>query len=113
MRFYQDLETHENTMRTTTNSGATNSGSGSCPVAGRPGPNDAAIRILGSVPGQFITNTDIEYSARDGIDRGWRADDLTDFEKPNTFNMVAGCHQSFPAMYSGACPKDPIICPQP
>jgi hypothetical protein len=93
--------------------GATVSGSNSCPVYGRNGANYAAIRILGPVPGQFITYTDIEYSARDGIDRGWRADDLTDFVPLNAFNKVDGCFESVPRMLNGGCPKDPIVCPQP
>jgi hypothetical protein len=93
--------------------GATITGSNSCPVYGRTGPNYAAIRILGPVPGQFITYTEIDYSARDGIDRGWRADNLQDFVPLNTFNKIPGCFESVPSMFNGGCPKDPIVCPQP
>jgi hypothetical protein len=65
------------------------------------------------VPGQFIMYTDIESGARDGIDRGWRADDLTDFVPSNSFNKVVGCLESVPSMFNGGCPRDPIVCPQP
>jgi hypothetical protein len=94
--------------------GASVSGSNSCPVMGRKGENSAAIRILGPPPGTFITYTQIDLSASDGIDRGWRANNLTDFTGPgayNTFTRIAGCTQSVPRDLLGACPSNPIVCP--
>jgi hypothetical protein len=93
--------------------GASTSGSDSCPYPGRIGSNDAAIRIFGSAPppGQFITNTQIISSARDGIDRGWRSNSQPDFLPTNTFTGVAGCTQTLPKMSDGACPTTPP-CPQ-
>lgn len=93
--------------------GPTVTGSNSCPFPSRVGPNYAAIRIFGPARKQFITYTDIMYSARDGIDRGWRANVQTDFVSnsvTNTFNTVtafAGCKQSTPRDYNGVCPTNP------
>ena len=92
---------------------ATATGSNSCPYTGRVGQNDAAIRIFGT-PGpvtQFITDTEIVSSARDGIDRGWRDDETTDFLATNTFTDVAECLQSVPRTFNGVCPATPA-CPQ-
>lgn len=94
--------------------GPTVTGSNSCPFPGRVGPNYAAIRIFGPAKNQFITSTDIMYSALDGIDRGWRANVITDFVSNSvsntTFNTVtafAGCKQSTPRDYNGVCPANP------
>ena len=93
--------------------GASTSGSSSCPYPGRLGTNDAAIRIFGEAPppGQFITNSQIISSARDGIDRGWRSDLQPDFLGTNTFTAVAGCQQTLPCTAAGVCPTNPP-CPQ-
>lgn len=89
--------------------GPSATGSGSCPYPGRVGQNDAAIRIFGAPAPltQFITETVILASARDGIDRGWSNDGLTDFQATNTFTGVAECNQSFPRQTSTACPTTP------
>jgi hypothetical protein len=93
--------------------GATVTGSNSCPYNGRTGQNYAAIRIFGPAQNAFITYTDILYSARDGIDRGWRDDLRTDFlpnknyDTFNTFTAVAECFQTTPAMSNNQCPADP------
>lgn len=89
--------------------GPTATGSGSCPYPGRVGQNDAAIRIFGTPAPvqQFITNTTILASARDGIDRGWTLDGLVDFLPTNTFTGVAECDQSFPRQTSTICPTTP------
>jgi len=85
-------------------------GSYSCPYPNRPGPNDAAIRISGPPSMQFITNTEIFASAHDGIDRGWRANVITDFLATNTFTAVAGCKQTMPSTLAGVCPMS-VPCP--
>ena len=90
--------------------GGAGAGSSSCPVPGRVGNNDAAIRIFGPPATQFITNTEIVSSARDGIDRGWRADLRPDFLSSNTFTAVAARRQSTPSTKAGACPANPT-CP--
>jgi hypothetical protein len=87
--------------------GATVTGSGSCPYPNRTGQNDAAIRIFGVPPGQFITFSEISYSKRDGIDRGWAANVAPDFLPTNTFIAVAECKQSTPRTLAGACPANP------
>lgn len=86
--------------------GGPGSGSNSCPYPGRVGQNDAAIRIYGPVARQFVTDTAIVASARDGIDRGWRADLQPDFLASNSFEVV-GCKQSTPRTASGSCPASP------
>jgi hypothetical protein len=90
--------------------GATTSSSNSCPYPGRVGQNDAAIRIFGPPSTQFITNTEILASLRDGIDRGWRADLQPDFLATNTFTAVAACKQTTPRTFNGVCPANPL-CP--
>ncbi len=90
--------------------GATITGSNSCPYAGRVGPNYAAIRIFGPPSTQFITQTEILSSLRDGIDRGWRADLQPDFLASNTFTAVAACKQTTPRTFNGVCPANPL-CP--
>jgi hypothetical protein len=76
-------------------------------------PNDAAIRIFGPPPGQFVTNTTIVASARHGIDRGWRADNFTDFLSSNVFQSVPGCKETYPRDFHGACPPPGMVpCPQ-
>ncbi len=91
--------------------GDTVTGSNSCPYPGRTGPNYAAIRIFGTTApgGQFITQTEIIASLRDGIDRGWRDDPAPDFLATNSFD-VAGCEQSVPRTFNGVCPPTPA-CP--
>ena len=89
--------------------GPNTGGSDSCPYPNRPGLNDAAIRIYGPPPTQFITSTEILASARDGIDRGWRANLQTDFLVTNKFTAVAGCKQTMPRTLAGTCPAVP--CP--
>ena len=90
--------------------GPNTGGSNSCPYPNRAGKNDAAIRIFGPPPTQFITSTEIFASARDGIDRGWRANLQTDFLATNMFTAVAGCKQTMPSTLAGACPM-PVPCP--
>ena len=90
--------------------GVTVSNNGSCPYPGRTGVNYAAIRIFGGPLSQFITDTTIFASLRDGIDRGWRADLQPDFLASNTFTAVAGCKQSMPRTANGVCPATPA-CP--
>ena len=90
--------------------GVTVSNNGSCPYPGRTGVNYAAIRIFGGPLSQFITDTTIFASGRDGIDRGWRADLQPDFLASNTFTAVAGCKQSMPRTANGVCPASPA-CP--
>ena len=90
--------------------GGAGTGSSSCTFPGRVGNNDAAIRIFGPPTTQFITNTEIVSSARDGIDRGWRADLQPDFLSSNTFTAVAACRESAPSTKAGACPANPT-CP--
>ena len=90
--------------------GTTITGSNSCPYSGRVGPNYAAIRIFGPPSAQFITQTEILSSLRDGIDRGWRADLQPDFLATNTFTAVAACKQTTPRTFDGVCPANPL-CP--
>ncbi len=87
--------------------GGPGTGSNSCPYPGRVGQNDAGIRIFGPTLTQFITSTAIVASARDGIDRGWRADLQPDFLATNTFTDVAGCDQTTPRTQAGVCPPTP------
>jgi hypothetical protein len=91
--------------------GATVTGSNSCPYPGRIGQNDAAIRIFGTAgpTSQFITETQIVESLRDGIDRGWRDDVEPDFLPTNSFDVL-GCKQTVPRTSAGVCPATPA-CP--
>jgi len=92
--------------------GTTVTGSNSCPYPGRLGENYAAIRIFGTPAPltQYITDTTILSSARDGIDRGWRDDPQPDYLPTNTFTSVAGCKQTVPRTTAGVCPATPA-CP--
>ncbi|MEP6739551.1 MAG: hypothetical protein ABJA61_04185 [Caldimonas sp.] len=87
--------------------GATVSGSNSCPYPGRVGPNYAAVRIYGAPSSEFITNSEIFASGRDGIDRGWRSDTQPDFLSGNTFTAVAACKETTPRTAAGVCPPNP------
>ena len=81
-------------------------GSNSCPYPGRTGPNYAAIRIYSPAATQFITDTEIPQSGRDGIDRGWRSDVQPDFLATNTIT-VSGCKETLPALANNGCPATP------
>ena len=76
----------------------------SCRMSGEDAANNAGIRIFGPPPSQFITNTTIANSASYGIERAWRADNVTDFLPTNTFDQVAKCNETFPKDMNGACP---------
>ncbi len=89
--------------------GASVSGGNSCPFPGI-AINNAAIRIFGPPPSQFITNTEIVSSALFGIDRGWRADLQPDFLASNTFTAVASCKETTPRTFNGVCPAV-VPCP--
>lgn len=83
----------------------------SCRAAGDDPANNAAIRIFGSPPTQFVTNTTIMSSANHGIERAWRSLTKIDFLATNTFEQVAKCNQTFPKDPNGACPTNPP-CPK-
>ena len=90
--------------------GTTVTGSNSCPYPARLGePNYAAIRIFGTTAPatQFVTDTTIVSSLRDGIDRGWRDDPAPDFLPTNTFTSLGGCKQTTPRTLAGVCPPTP------
>jgi hypothetical protein len=93
--------------------GTSSSGSGSCPDNAE-GNNDAAIRIFGYPPSQFITNTTILESKTNGIDRGWRSDlALVEFLPANTFTNVALCNQTLAPNASNVCPAPAAVpCPK-
>ena len=88
--------------------GASTTGSNSCPYEGDT-INEAAIRIFGVPPGDFITDTEIVASAAHGIDRGWRDDFIVDLVPSNSFD-INGCTQTWPRTEDGSCP-DPVPCP--
>lgn len=88
--------------------GGDGSGSGSC-VYEDGDTNEAAIRIHGVPPGQFITDTTIVASARHGIDWGWRADEVVDFLPSNHFEDVADWRQTVSPAENAWCP-DPVPC---
>lgn len=88
--------------------GTSSTGSQSCPYAGDT-INEAAIRIFGVPPGDFITNTEIIASAGHGIDRGWRDDFTVDLVPTNDFDVV-GCTETWSRTEDGVCP-DPVPCP--
>jgi hypothetical protein len=90
--------------------GETVSNNGSCPYPGRTGVNYAALRIFGPPATQFITDTTILASPRDGIDRAWRADLQPDFLASNTFTAVSSCKETTPRTFSGVCPAV-VPCP--
>jgi hypothetical protein len=87
-------------------------GSGSCAVDTGIS-NEAAIRITGGEPAtQFITNSEIRFSARHGIDRGFRSDTKPSFLPTNTFANIARCQESYPADSNGGCPPvGSVPCP--
>ncbi len=92
--------------------GTSVSGSGSCPDNAE-GNNDAAIRIFGLPPSEFVTNTTILESKTNGIDRGWRSDSpLIEFLPTNTFTGVALCKQTFAPNAANQCPA-PMAVPCP
>ena len=74
--------------------GQTISNDSSCPYPGRVGVNYAAIRIFGAPGSQFITDSTIVASLRDGIDRGWRSDLQPDFLASNTFTAWAAASRA-------------------
>lgn len=88
--------------------GASSSGSNSCMYPDEP-INNAAIRVFGVPPGQFVTNTEIIASAAHGIDRGWRSDTVVDLTPSNSFD-IARCTQTTSKQGDGTCP-DPVPCP--
>jgi hypothetical protein len=91
--------------------GTSSSGSGSCPDNSELN-NDAAIRIFGAPPSEFVTNTTILASATNGIDRGWRSDNaVIEFLPTNTFTNVALCQQTYPPTAANVCPGL-VPCPQ-
>jgi len=73
--------------------------------------NDAAVRIYGLPPSQFITNTHIVKSLTNGIDRGYRSLVDVDFLATNTFTDVALCNQTLNKDQNGACPTL-VPCPK-
>ena len=88
----------------------------SCPTPTDAGfADDAAIRFLdGPMPAtSFITNTQIESSAKNGIDRGFALTQtqtpamVPDFTATNTFTSVAGCHQTHTRAFGNGCPTTP------
>ena len=92
--------------------GTSASGSGSCPDNAE-GNNDAAIRIFGLPPSEFVTNTTILESKTNGIDRGWRSDSpLVEFLPTNTFTGVALCKQTLAPTAANVCPAPAAVpCP--
>lgn len=66
-------------------------------------------RIFGPPPAKFITNTTIANSVSYGIDRAWRADNLTDFLCTNHFESVALCDQTQPKDANGMCPSSFLV----
>lgn len=92
--------------------GLSQSGGSACPGDTWPR-NDAAIRIFGPPPMQFVTNTTIAASAGHGIDRGWRDDSRLDFLPSNTFENITWCFQTWPSLSTGGCPaKADVPCPR-
>lgn len=73
--------------------------------------NEGAILIVGGQPATaFVTDTNIDSSAGDGIVRGWTGE-LVDLLPTNTFTNVARCNQTYPKPSAGSCP-DPAPCPK-
>ena len=88
----------------------------SCPTPTDPGfADDAAIRFFdGPMPAaSFITNTSIENSAKNGIDRSFALTqaqtpaDVPDFTATNTFTNVPGCDQTHTRAFGNGCPTTP------
>lgn len=88
---------------------ASPTGSNSCPYPGPQTVNDAAIRIFGPPQSQFVTESEIIYSARHGIDRGWSGGSQIDFMASNTFTG-GNCKQTLPKNAYGVCPQT-VPCP--
>lgn len=72
--------------------------------------NEAGIILLGKPVGQFVTNTTIANSAKNGIERGWFGDSI-DFLPTNKFENIAFCTQTLNRPQVGICP-DPPPCPK-
>lgn len=70
--------------------------------------NEAGIAIFGEPASQFITNTTITKSAKNGIERAWTGA-YVDFRPSNTFTDNAFCRQTAPRPTTGSCP-DPAPC---
>jgi hypothetical protein len=110
--FVPDASDQVDEVRVEYAGGRSSSGSSACPGFLWT-TTDAAIRMSGPPPGQFITHTTIVASAAHGIDRGWRADSLVDFLGTNTFQDIHWCQQTYPKDKNGACPpEDQVPCPQ-
>jgi hypothetical protein len=77
--------------------------------------DDAAIRFLdGPMPAQsFVTNTTIEHSAKNGIDRSFALTQaqtpamVPDFTATNTFVDVPQCEQTHTRAFGNTCPATP------
>lgn len=84
----------------------------SCGTPGSDDPlsNEAGIAILGKPSSQFITNTTIAHSAKNGFERGWLGD-AVDFLPTNKFENIAFCTQTSNRPAVGSCP-DPAPCPK-
>jgi hypothetical protein len=96
--------------------GADTAGSSSCPYPNESRLNDAAIRIANQPPGVFIVDSEIRFSAKHGIDRGWQGPPTPDFLANNTFTSLARCKQTWPSPLVGNCPgsqnpPQPVPCP--
>lgn len=92
--------------------GDTGTRSFSCGTPGSDDPpsNEAGILILGKPSSQFITNSTIANSAKNGIERGWVGDSI-DFLPTNKFENIAFCTQTLNLPSAGVCP-DPPPCPK-
>ena len=90
----------------------------SCAYPGYPVGNDAAIRVLGVPPTQTIVNSEIAWTARHGIDRGWQSNTQPDLLPSNavTLSTSSGgaCRQTTPKNVTGSnCPASPQSPPCP
>lgn len=91
----------------------------SCPYPGYPIGNDAAIRVLGVPPTQTIVNSEIAWTARHGIDRGWQSNTQPDLlpsntVTPGTTSPGGACRQTTPKNVTGGnCPMSPQKPPCP
>jgi hypothetical protein len=92
--------------------GTSTSGSSACPTLFGTITNDAPVRIFGPPASAFITNSVFMNSAGHGIDRGWRADNVTDFLPTNLFANIAWCKESVPATANNICPAPADACVQ-
>lgn len=91
--------------------GKSGSQSFSCRAPGDDVADNAAIRIFGPPPSQFVTHTTILRSLNHGIERAWRGGEKTDLLPTNTFEEVVKCHETYPKDANGACPANPP-CPK-